>query len=192
MNIGLFGGAFDPIHNGHVSVAVSCLKSGFIDKLWLIPTYASPHKPDGHVASFPHRLEMAKLAFKEEPLVEIKEFEKRLPAPNYTLRTLDFLQNKYPKFTFLWCIGSDNLLQLKNWHNFENILKRWKLLVIARPGFAVDDIDTEILDRCHFVNHVPVNISSSDIRNNVPRVTWSSYIPENVINYAKKHHLYGL
>jgi nicotinate-nucleotide adenylyltransferase len=192
MNIGLFGGAFDPIHNGHIAVATSCLKSDAIDKLWVIPTHAPPHKQGKLYESFLHRVAMTRLAFENHNLIDVIDIEKHLPPPNYTLNTLEHLQRSFPDDTFLWCIGSDSLIQLKSWYSYNTIIENWKLLVATRPEFLTNQVDAEILEKCIFVEHEPIQISSTNIRLELQKGKVVDEIPAIVYNYILEHKLYSV
>jgi nicotinate-nucleotide adenylyltransferase len=192
MKIGLFGGAFDPIHNGHVAVALSCLKSGLLDGLWVIPTFESPHKAGQLHASFVHRMAMSKLAFENEPTIEVCNIESSLPTPNYTLNTLQYFQNQFQNYTFFWCLGSDSLIHFKYWYQYKSILENWKLLVATRPDFSINSVEHQILQRCILIDHQPVNNSSSAIRRSIAYGINVDQIPAKAYDYALENHLYGL
>ncbi|MEX1062044.1 MAG: nicotinate (nicotinamide) nucleotide adenylyltransferase [Balneolaceae bacterium] len=161
--IGIFGGAFNPVHNGHLSVASSFLESNLIHSLWLIPTADPPHKTDS-LAPFRHRLKMLEIAFYDWDRIEINDLESRLENPSYTLRTVTHLQDSYDDRLFYLCMGEDSLSRFSGWYKYEELLQRACLLVAERPGYDKRAVPEKILNRTIFVEHEPVDISSTDIR----------------------------
>jgi nicotinate-nucleotide adenylyltransferase len=109
--IGLFGGTFDPVHRGHVSIAQSYLNTNFIDSLWIIPSAFPPHKP-AQITDFHHRVEMLYLAFKGNSNILINPVESTLPEPGYTIQTLEYLQLTNSENEYYWCIGFNSFYQL--------------------------------------------------------------------------------
>ena len=101
MRIGLFGGTFDPVHNGHISIVRSFLQSGYIDELWILLTPVPPHKLNKEHVSYEHRKEMLHLAFQDIDRVRISTIEQTLPKPSYTVQTVTHLAQKYPEDEFL-------------------------------------------------------------------------------------------
>jgi nicotinate-nucleotide adenylyltransferase len=188
--IGLLGGMFDPVHNGHLTIASSFLQGGLIQELWVLPAYKPPHKNAEETTSFSHRFEMLNLAFDGQSKVKVLNVERFLPSPGYTVQTLAHLQKEYPNFTFYWCIGSDNLNSFTTWFRYEQILSEWMLLVAKRPDYETDKVPFEIRSRCIFVPHKPTDISSSSIRNSFNNNDISKEIPASVQKYIKRHNLY--
>ncbi len=161
--IGLYGGSFDPVHTGHVSIAQSFLASGFINELWILLTPVSPHKHNQPVG-YNHRFEMLKLAFRDFKSVQILTIENELPKPSYTYKTIQHLRSNYPELEFKYCIGEDSLAGFDSWKHPELILKEVDLLVAKRPGNEKTEISTDIADKATFVDHTPIEISSTEIK----------------------------
>lgn len=187
--IGLFGGTFDPVHRGHLSIAQSYLNINFIDSLWIIPSAYSPHKP-AIIADFHHRVEMLNLAFKGSSNILINTVESTLPEPGYTIQTLEYLQLTNSENEYYWCIGSDNLISFTSWHRYEDILDLCTLLVAKRPGSIIENVPVRVMDKSIIIEHNPVDISSSEIRESIRVNNNSSDIPKSVMNYIRKHNLY--
>jgi nicotinate-nucleotide adenylyltransferase len=187
--IGLFGGSFDPVHNGHIEAVNSFLESGLIDEIWILLTPAPPHKPDQKKTDFEHRYNMLKLAFQESDNIKISNLEKDLPKPSYTLQTILHLKAQHPDKTFFLCLGEDSLQSFHKWHKYDEILEECMLLVVDRPGSDHGDVDSDILEKSIFVDHKPKNISSTEIR----RASNSSTrmkLPDEVLSYIQKNNLY--
>src|SRR5690554_3641750 len=106
--IGLLGGTFNPVHNGHIAIAKAFLGSGEIDKLWVLLTSFPPHKKGDEFVSYELRHKMLKAAFSGLNNISVSTIEQTLPKPNYTIHTVRHLKEKYPEFSFLFCMGEDS------------------------------------------------------------------------------------
>ncbi|MEX0770331.1 MAG: nicotinate (nicotinamide) nucleotide adenylyltransferase [Balneolaceae bacterium] len=191
--IGVLGGSFDPVHDGHVSIARSFLKCNLIHRLLIIPASSPPHKPGELSASFSHRFEMLKLAFKNDEKVTVSEIENRLPDPSYTLRTIHSLQQTHPDTLFYLCMGGDSLAGFDTWYEYREILKRVFLLVAERPDEDPLQVKEAIREKAVFTEHQPLRISSSSIRKKRmkhPELLETQRVPGSVAKYISKHHLY--
>lgn len=187
--VGIFGGSFDPVHNGHIRIVQSFLKSGLVDEILVLLTPDPPHKKQENQAPFSHRMEMLKRAFAGQKQVQVSDLETKLPAPSYTLQTIEYLQEKFPETTWFLCMGEDSLATFKDWHRYDEILNKLTLLVAERPGIEISNVSPEILEKTAFVKHEPVNISSSGIRGE-GNADSSPSIPEPVADYIRQHRLY--
>lgn len=189
--IGLFGGTFDPVHNGHVSLVHSFLNSGLIDELWVLLTPSPPHKTDDEQTGYDLRLRMALAAFEELDQVSISTVEQELPSPSYTIRTLRHLKRAHPEHDFKLCIGEDSLVHFHQWKQYEEILNECDLLVAKRPGMSSTDLEEKILKASHFVEHEPIPISSTDLRKRISNgEAYADLIPDKVLKIIEKEHLY--
>jgi nicotinate-nucleotide adenylyltransferase len=189
--IGLFGGTFDPVHNGHLSIAQSFLKSEYIGELWVLLTPYPPHKQSQRQTSYNTRLKMLKTGFQSMEYVSIETIENKLPKPSYTVQTVRYLKNKFPDAEFHYCMGEDSLAQFHTWKFYEDILAECKLLVAQRPGESHQKVEPQILARTHFVEHQPLDISSSRIREEIKRGRGvSESIPKEVLKIIEKEQLY--
>jgi len=189
--IGIFGGTFDPVHNGHLSIAESFLNSGYIDELWILPSPDPPHKTEEPVSDFVTRIRMLKAGFSGFENVRISDLESKLVRPSYTIRTLEHLKEHYPEKEFYLCIGEDSLSEFDTWFEPERILQECELLVAARPGADAGDISADIRDRTHFVDHVPIAISSTDLREKIRRgEDVEQMVPGAVHQIIREENLY--
>jgi len=190
-NIGLFGGTFDPVHNGHISISKAFLNSGLIDELWILLTPDPPHKQNSVHAPYADREQMLNLAFTDEKRVRISTVENTLPSPSYSIQTIRHLKKQYPDYTFYLCIGGDSLTSFHKWYKYREILNECELIVAHRPGFDVSDIPIEIKNKAHLINNRPLDISSTEIRNHCNKgENIGDLVPNSVAVYIKDKKLY--
>jgi len=189
--IGLLGGTFDPVHNGHLAIAQSFLESGYLSELWLLLTPNPPHKTDQKLSDYDLRLEMLKAAFQDVEGVMVSDIEQQLPKPSYTIQTLRHLADKYPTEKFYLCIGEDSLREFKQWKNWKSILDYCELLVARRPESNALELDPVISQQTHFVDHDAVDISSTRIRRSVAKgKDVSPLVPSEVDHLIQHFNLY--
>lgn len=162
----LFGGTFDPPHFGHLIVAQTIFEAEHFDKIVFIPAHTPPHKKGKKISSLELRLEMLKIAIKDNPNFEISDIEIKRGGVSYSLETVrDYKeQTKLSRDELFYLIGSDSLKQFHAWGNPEAILKECQLIVAIRPGFRPSDIPNWILAKVQFANIPRIEISSSQIR----------------------------
>lgn len=186
MKIGIYGGSFNPIHIGHTSLAQSLVHQGLVDEVWLLVSPLNPLKQNakGDIASYTHRLRMARIATSGIEGVRVSDFEKRLPVPSYTVHTLEALSKAYPQHQFSLVIGADNWMSFDKWYKAEEIKERYPILVYRRPGYEANDVecvDTPLFD-----------ISSTQIRNAISEgASTDGMISDRVREYIDSHHLYS-
>ncbi len=209
MNIGIFGGAFNPVHNGHLMLidvlSRAPMKPEYksLDKFIIIPTANPPHRSGADFADSKHRVKMLRLALKDNEIfnpkvsynkLEISDIEFQLEGKSYTYNTIITLKNLYPTDNFYLFMGSDQLLNFNSWYNYKKIMKMVRIV-----GFSRCKEDNERLKRFIETSDVkadlvltePFEVSSSDIRemiNNGESV--SGLIPSSVEAYIKENGLY--
>ena len=202
--IALFGGTFDPVHNGHLIVARSVAEQCGVERITLVPTARPPHKDTTH-ASAEHRLAMLRLAIEGEEVFEISEIELARDGPSYTLETLSELHRVYGADTELaWVIGADMLEDLGQWYGADELLRTARIIVAARPPWnrrmpqvferlrgrfsaaAVGRLERAVVE-------TPLmDISSTIIRERVSSGLSIRFLtPESVCKYIEKHGLYA-
>ncbi len=190
-SIGVLGGTFDPVHNGHVAIAKSFLKSGYIDSLCILLTPNPPHKSDREFANYSERLRMLMAVFHPIEKVKVSGLEFTLPRPSYTYQTMRYLKKSKPNNTFYLCLGEDSYLQFKKWYNWKGILEFCELLVAERPETKKGDIDEKLSGLTHFIEHTPVAVSSSAIREKLKNgETIDELVPEAVARIIQEENLY--
>lgn len=130
--VAVFGGSFDPIHNGHLALAGEVVSRGLADEVWLMVTPQNPHKQDKMLSDERLRFRMAQLAVEGMDGVKACDFEFSLPRPSYTLTTLTALDEAFPDREFCLLIGADNWEKFDRWYKGDEILSRYGIIVYPR------------------------------------------------------------
>jgi nicotinate-nucleotide adenylyltransferase len=189
--LGILGGIFDPVHNGHCAAA--CLARDYfgLDKVYLIPSGTPPHKSGRVFAGPDHRLAMLKLAVKGARGLTVWDEELRRPGISYTVDTILRIREKHPLTPLYFIIGSDNLHEIVTWHEYRRILASVVLCVAHRPGFALA-VPREL--RAGKILSFPSpewSVSSTMVRSYLSRGYSCDYLlPLSVAAYISRHRLY--
>lgn len=173
MNIGIYGGSFNPVHFGHVELAKWVTEHTDLDELWILVSPNNPLKDRNILADEQVRLEQVRHAVADIPKVKVSDFEFHLPRPSYTANTLRALSRTYPDDVFTLIIGEDNLAIFDHWRDWEYILSHYCLFVYPRHGGADSQrkVETQIdqyptAKGIVFLKDAPYfDISSTEIRN---------------------------
>ena len=134
----LFGGSFNPIHNGHIRLSRHLIDKGLTDEVWLLVSPQNPLKQKQGLLDESLRLELAEMALENEPHIHASDFEFSLPRPSYTWNTLCELSKAYPERSFSLLIGADNWLIFDKWAHTDDILRNYPILVYPREGYPID------------------------------------------------------
>lgn len=189
MNIGLFFGSFNPIHIGHLIIANYMANHTNLDQVWFVVSPHNPLKEKSDLINMYDRLEMAKLATENAENIRVSDVELKLPQPSYTIDTLTYLHEKYPEHQFSLIMGSDNLVSLKKWKNYELILRDYHIHIYPRPGSAQHE----------FASHPSVTItktplmelSATFIRKSVKEgKNVQFFVPDDVLKFIDGKNLY--
>ena len=139
LRTGIFGGSFNPIHIGHLALANYLCENGYVDELWFLVSPQNPFKQSANdLLDDQARLELARLAIKENSNLHVSDFEFTLPRPSYTYKTLRALRQTYPDREFLLVIGADNWQAFDRWAEPEEIRAHHQILVYPRTGYPLD------------------------------------------------------
>lgn len=194
--IGLLGGTFNPVHEGHLSIAREALRLFELDAVWFIPCAVPPHKPVDNLASNEHRLAMLRLAIADEPRFQALPIEFNRPGKSYTVDTLRALQALHPGQEFVFIIGADTLPELHTWHKPLELLSLVRIVTLARPGCAPRPADLRLpppwpekLLADLRTGH-PLDVASRDIRAKIAALQPVPLVPAPVFHYIQEHHLY--
>lgn len=191
--VGIFGGAFNPIHNGHTALARAAFKELKLNEMLIIPTGNSPHKENSEVA-FSDRMEMCKIAFRNDKGFAVSDIEKKLGGKSYTINTVRALKEIYPKNTeFFLIIGGDMLFYFENWYRHEALLKECRVVAAARENDSYVDMYeyANELGRVKVLNLPVTEVSSTEIREKLERgEDVSDLIDPGVLEYINSRGLY--
>ncbi len=167
MKIGIFGGTFNPVHRGHITIANNFRDKYHLDKLVFIPNNVSPFKTDFiDIAPAEHRLKMLELAIADEADFSIDDFEIMRDEVSYTIDTVNYMKEKYPNAQLLLLIGTDQAINFHKWKDYNTILQK-AIVVIARRRSADIEKQEQIspaLKNSAFLDNDYIDISSSEIR----------------------------
>ena len=211
--IGLLGGTFDPVHNGHLQLAEAVLQTCDLDKILFIPAAHPPHKNQAIVCAIEHRLHMLKLGIGERKEFQISEIEISRTRASYTIETVEELRRSSGTDTrYHFILGYDALFEIETWHRWDELLASTNFIVAVRPGFSLKEIE-QLLKRNGFrparkgkdrwvhrqhANEVwfladeIVDISSTDIRARILSArTWKNLVPPSVATYIMENRLYA-
>lgn len=198
-DIGIMGGTFDPIHNGHLLLARQAYEEYHLDKIWFMPSGNPPHKMDHHVTDVEKRSDMVKLAIAGNPRFVFSDFEAKRPGNTYTAQTLRLLTEAYPQHRFFFIIGADSLYEIEKWYHPEDVMAQTILLVAGREyEDARCSVDEQIvflrekygadIRRLHCEE---VDISSGELREMEARgKRIFKYVPKLVEQYIEEHGMY--
>ena len=198
-DIGIMGGTFDPIHNGHLLLGKQAFQEYNLQEVWFMPSGNPPHKTDHHVTDVKERCEMVRLAIAEYPYFRFSDFEARRPGNTYTAQTLKLLSQEYPQHRFFFIIGADSLYQMEHWYHPDEVLRQTIILVAGREyEDARCSVEEQIaslkarygadIRRLHCEE---VDISSGELREMEARGRQIyKYVPKSVEHYIKEHGMY--
>lgn len=175
--IGIFGGTFNPIHNGHILLAQYCKEEIELDRVILIPTYSPPHKESPDLAKETDRLNMCRLVCENIEGFEVSDIEIRRKGKSYSYQTLISLKEIYLNDELYFIMGADMFLSLDKWKNPEIIFQKASIIAVPR-----DNSDFYELNNYYKSVIAPMGAKAYILPNSVMQVS-SSYIRENVENY---------
>lgn len=165
MKIGIFGGSFNPIHNGHIALARQLLQLAGLDEVWLMVSPQNPLKQQASLLDDHMRYQLACLALHGESGVKASDYEMHLPKPSYTWNTLQQLQQDYPDHEFVLLIGGDNWQLFPHWYRSQDICRHYRIVVYPRRGSFIDT--AQLPPNVTMVDTPMIDISSTLIRQRV-------------------------
>lgn len=196
MRLGVFGGAFNPVHNGHLALASRFIDELGLDILFVLPTARPPHRSGRDFASEEDRLFMARAAFHRVAKAVVSDMEFKTPGKSYTYGTVQALKSMYPDAQLFLLVGSDQLLKFEEWYRYDDILRNATLCAAARDEKNADML-REFAARRFPAGSVivagfePVDVSSSLIRDNLNKnKDISALVPKCVLDYIIEKGLY--
>ncbi|HQU92317.1 MAG TPA: nicotinate-nucleotide adenylyltransferase [Pyrinomonadaceae bacterium] len=212
-NIAYFGGTFDPIHLGHLSIATTLLELFDLNKFFFLPAFHAPHKADSKPTSGYHRFAMLSLATNNESGISVSTLELDHAKSRYSFDTLTELKAGYPSDRIFFVMGADSWMDIRTWHRWEEVLLLTDHIVVARPGYAIsfDHVTDAVRDRIvdargntgrvsvesapkiYFTDAVHFDISATEIREDIREddvFDHTDDVPDVVAKYIEKYELY--
>lgn len=199
MKIGIMGGTFDPIHNGHLMLGEYAYRQFKLDQIWFMPNGNPPHKASDTIESqTKHRVEMVKLAIKEKSYFVLQPYEVETKEVHYSYKTMEHFIEIYPEHEFYFIIGADSLFNIEKWVQPARLLKTCTMLAAYRDDKGTKEMQDQIeyLNKKYeadirLLNTPNVDISSSEIRRLLKEdLGISEIVPMSVENYIEKYQLY--
>ncbi len=217
MRIGLFGGTFNPIHIGHITVSAEIKKAFELDRIIMVPSAIPPHKKSKEIADAGDRLEMTRLAVSNLEGYHVSDVEIKRSGPSYTVDTINHFKKILSADVSLYLIlGIDAFLEIDTWMSYKELFTMLPLIVMSRPeksnivtlehlesyvlnkiseGYAFQKEENRFVDNryqpIYVFNVTPCTISSTDIREKIrKRKPIEELVPENVENYIRDKGLY--
>ena len=194
MRLGIFGGSFDPVHQGHMILAQFALEQLELDRIIFLPSYNPPHKLGQVVTSFEDRLRMLELAINGREDFSVSKLEALSPGPSYSLDSLNVLEADYKASKLYFLVGGDSLMGLEGWYKAEELLRRFSFGVAPRPGRNRRELEEKINGLggdIVLIDSPKIEISSSFIRKRLEEGRSISYLlPQAVEDYIYEKKLY--
>jgi len=196
MRLGVFGGTFDPIHDGHLAAAKAAMDCAHLDRVLFVPSAQPPHR-DAALASAEDRLAMSKLAIGDEPRFEVSDVEVQRGGRSYTADTLAELHRAHPDDELYLILGWDAARLFSTWHKPEEVTGLASVVIVGRPGMQApmpSDVDAAGLDPARVVLClVPTpDVSGSGLRRAITAgESVAGKLPPAVERYIAERHLYG-
>ena len=210
--IAFYGGSFDPLHNGHLSIARKLTETFELDEFVFIPAFHAPHKKRKKPTSAFHRFAMLALATENELRIKVSIIELEAPERPYTFETLTKLKAVSPEAQIFFVMGADSWAEITTWREWETVLTLTNIIVVTRPDFEIEfshvtkEIRERIVDlrgkndlgftiddlRIYITDAVQIDVSSTEIRRKIQKneSVWRKLVPAEVANYIEKYEIY--
>ncbi len=198
--IGIMGGTFNPIHNGHLFLAENAYEQMGLDEILFMPSNHPPHKDSHEIVSREHRKAMVHLAIRDNPHFSLSTLEFEREGTTYTADTLTILNREQPDNKFYFIVGADSFFALQDWKNPKLILNLCTMLVFGRDQVEKAKMMRHLAylttifpeAKIRILDMPTIQISSEMIRERIAsRKSIRYYVPKDVMTYINEHHLYS-
>lgn len=213
-DVAIFGGTFNPVHNGHIDMINYLVDNYIVDEVWVLPSYVSPHKNINDIISYEDRVNMLELSTKNISNTIVNQFEKDFYDKNndlvdktYTYEILEALKKKYLNCRFHFIVGFDSIKYIHTWHRYKELIRDYWFYIFDREDDEFKNIDQKRkylsnLGKNYGINFIYelfetkiTNISSTEIRNLLKDIDKNhdellKYLNPDVLNYIIDHRLY--
>ncbi len=204
--IGILGGTFDPIHKGHIALALNAKKKFELDEVWMMPSPNPPHKAEKKITDYRLRSEMLKIALRDYPSLQLSEFEIQRQGKIYTYETLQGLNAGFTDVEFSFIMGADSLFEIEKWVRPDIVMREARILVAFRE-YAMDEegreatfselkkqieyLTAKYMARISIIRYNRMDISSGMIRDMVASgMDITEFVDKDVADYIARHNLY--
>lgn len=195
--LGILGGTFDPVHNGHIYSAQAVYEHMQMEKVVFIPAYIAPHKVGQEFAPARDRFNMTQLAIEDYPYFEVSDIELKRSGISYTIDTIKELQQLYPDYDLYFVIGADTIPLLHTWNRINELLELVTFVAADRPGYnqAIDaacrSLGCIAREKIIMLKTPEYEVSSTEIRQRIKNGdSLQGLVPPRVEEYIKEHRLY--
>jgi nicotinate-nucleotide adenylyltransferase len=210
--IAFYGGSFDPVHCGHLTIAQKLTEIFDLDEFVFVPAFHAPHKRRKKPTSAFHRFAMLALATKNEAEIRVSKMELEAPERPYTVETLTRLKNDLTGARIFFVMGADSWAEITTWREWEKVLTLVNIIVVTRPDYEIgfshitEEIRERIVDlrandehrraddeqRIYITDAVQIDVSATEIRQKIQENAdgWREDVPEEVAKYIEKYELY--
>lgn len=211
--IAFYGGSFDPVHLGHLTIARELTVRFSLSEFVFVPAFHAPHKLDRKPTSAFHRFAMLCLATNADPNIKVSPMELELPEKPYTVETLARVKAELDDLQIFFVMGADSWQDIPTWHEWEKVLQMTNHIVVTRPGYDIDfshvtnAVRERIVDlrgqvppyplsdsglRIYITDAVNIQVSASRVRQSILEDTahWREELPDEVAKYIEKYQIY--
>ncbi len=187
MKLAIFGGTFDPIHSGHLTIAREAVRVFGLERVLFVPAARPPHKSRGTCAGYEDRYSMVRLAVKGEPPFEASRLEAG-QVKSYSVATIQRVKAQLgPDDRLFVLIGADAFAEVRSWYRWQEVVREAEFIVVARPG---GEYETPPGARVQRLDTLALDVSSSEIRARLAAGETPPELPPAVAAYIREHGLY--
>lgn len=184
---GIYGGSFNPIHNGHIAIARKMTELAGLDEVWLVVSPQNPLKERGDLLDDRLRLKMTRMALAPYPKLKASDFEFALPRPSYMWNTLQALSAAHPDREFTLLIGADNWEVFSRWYHHEDIIAHYPIAIYPRTGSPIDTSTLPPTVRLYDTGLY--DISSTEVREKATHgEDVAQLVPAEIVEDVKRHY----